>query len=168
MTSQKMREILNDVLKKIRPTLDQRKKFNELSKKILEVTNEKMSKFRGRAIIAGSLTRDTWLPSKNEFDVFIIFPKDLSEESLEEYGLKIGKNVIEVLGGTWRIEYAQHPYVRGSIGDVDVDIVPCYEVKSGEEIQSAVDRTPFHVKYLDKKLPRQLSDDVRLLKAFLK
>jgi len=163
-----MREILNDVLKKIRPTLDQRKKFNELSKKILEVTNEKMSKFRGRAIIAGSLTRDTWLPSKNEFDVFIIFPKDLSEESLEEYGLKIGKNVIEVLGGTWRIEYAQHPYVRGSIGDVDVDIVPCYEVKSGEEIQSAVDRTPFHVKYLDKKLPRQLSDDVRLLKAFLK
>ncbi len=168
MPSQKVREVLEEVLKKIRPTLEQRKKFNSLSNKILEVTNQRASKYRGKAIIAGSLTRDTWLPSKNEFDVFVIFPKQVSEEDLEKYGLEIGKKVIEDLGGSWRIEYAQHPYVRGSINDIEVDIVPCFEVESGEEIQSAVDRTPFHVKYLDKKLPRQLSDDVRLLKAFLK
>jgi len=168
MPSQKTREVLKEVLKKIKPSVGQRKKFNSLSTKLLEAVNRESARFRGKAIIAGSLTRDTWLPSKNEFDVFVIFPKSISEETLEKYGLEIGKKVIEDLGGTWRIEYAQHPYVRGSIGNVDVDIVPCYEVESGEKIQSAVDRTPFHVKYLDKNLPRQLSDDVRLLKAFLK
>ena len=168
MPSQKTRDVLKEILKEIKPSLDQRKKFNEFSKKILDVTNKKTSKYRGKAIIAGSLTRDTWLPSKNEFDVFMIFPKDISEEDLEKYGLEIGKKVIEEMGGTWKVEYAQHPYVNGNIGDIEVDIVPCFEVKSGEEIQSAVDRTPFHVKYLEKNLPKQLSDDVRVLKAFLK
>jgi len=168
MPSQKTREILKEVLKEIKPSLEQRKKFNEFSKKILEITNNKASKYRGKAMIAGSLTRDTWLPSKNEFDVFMIFPKDISEEELEKYGLEIGKKVIEEMEGSWKIEYAQHPYVNGNIGDIEVDIVPCFEVKSGEEIKSAVDRTPFHVKYLEKNLPKQLSDDVRLLKAFLK
>ncbi|MBL7169672.1 MAG: CCA tRNA nucleotidyltransferase [Candidatus Aenigmarchaeota archaeon] len=168
MTSKKVREILKEVLKKIKPTLEQRKKLNSLSTTLLEAVNRESARFRGKAIVAGSLTRNTWLPTKNEFDIFIIFPKQMSEEDLEKYGLEIGKKVIEELGGSWRIEYAQHPYVRGEVEDVVVDIVPCYEVESGEKIQSAVDRTPFHVKYLEKKLPRALSDDVRLLKAFLK
>jgi len=37
-------------------------------------------------------------------------------------------------------------------------------MKSGERIKSAVDRTPFHVEYLNKNLSKKLSDDVRLLK----
>ncbi|MBD3156091.1 MAG: CCA tRNA nucleotidyltransferase [Candidatus Aenigmarchaeota archaeon] len=168
MTTQKMRSVLKEVLKEIKPSVEERRKFNRISEEILELTNEIARKFRGYAIIAGSLTRDTWLPKKNEFDVFIVFPKDLPEETLEKYGLEIGKKVIDSMNGTWVVEYAQHPYVRGSIGDVDIDIVPCYRVNSGEEIRSAVDRTPFHVDYLDKNLPRPLSDDVRLLKAFLR
>ena len=168
MVSQEMRTVLKEVLKEIKPSVEERRKLNELSEKILELTNNVARKFRGHAIIAGSLTRDTWLPKKNEFDVFIVFPKDLPEESLEKYGLEIGKKVIEDMGGVWRVEYAQHPYVHGTIKDVEVDIVPCYRVDSGEEIISAVDRTPFHVDYLDKNLPRPLSDDVRLLKAFLR
>ncbi|MEM5793069.1 MAG: CCA tRNA nucleotidyltransferase [Candidatus Aenigmatarchaeota archaeon] len=168
MVSKKMREVLNEVLKEIKPTAEQKKRLNDLSKKVLEVTKKYSERFRADAIIAGSLTRDTWLPSKNEFDIFVIFPEELPEDSLEEYGLEIGKKVIEEMGGSWRIEYAQHPYINGTIFDVDVDIVPCYQVKSGEKIKSAVDRTPFHVKYLEDKFPKQLSDDVRLLKAFLK
>ncbi len=168
MPSKKVRTILKEVLKEIKPTVEERRELNELSGQILEVTNKEARKYRGAAIIAGSLTRNTWLPAKNEFDVFIIFPTDITEEQLEEYGLKIGKSVIEKMHGVWKIEYAQHPYIRGTVKDVDIDIVPCYRVNSGKDIKSAVDRTPFHVKYLDENFPQQLSDDVRLLKALLK
>ena len=169
MTKEKeIKKLLTEILKKIKPSAEQRKKFEELSKKTLKFSNEEAKKFQAKAILAGSLTRDTWLPDKFEFDVFVIFPKNIPEERLEEFGLKLGKAVIEKLGGRYWTEYAQHPYVRGMVEGVQIDIVPCYEVESGEKIKSAVDRTPFHVEYLNKHLPRELSDDVRLLKRFLK
>ena len=79
-------------------------------------------------------------------------------------GLKFGKNIINELDGSYRIEYAQHPYTRGVVNGIHIDIVPCYEIKSGERIKSAVDRTPLHVEYLNKNMTKNFSDDVRLLK----
>lgn len=162
------KKVLTDVLKKIKPASGEKKRLEELSRKTLEVAKEEAKKFQAKAILAGSITRDTWLPDKCEFDIFVIFPKNTPEERLEEFGLKLGKAVIEKLGGEYWTEYAQHPYIRGIAEGVQIDIVPCYEVESGEKIKSAVDRTPFHVEYLNKHLPRELSDDVRLLKRFLK
>ena len=164
----KIRGILIEVLKKIKPTPAQRKKLKELSEKTLRISGEEARKFGAKAILAGSLTRDTWLPEKFEFDVFLIFPKNMPEKMFEKLGLDVGKSVIERLKGVYRIEYAQHPYVRGVVNGVGIDIVPCYEVESGEKIKSAVDRTPFHVEYLNKHLPKELSDEVRLLKQFLR
>ena len=160
------KKVLNRVLKKIRPNSKEKNRLEELSNKVLEITNKEAERYNAKAIIAGSLTRDTWLPDKNEFDIFIIFPKNISEKKLEILGLKLGKSVIKKLHGEWMIEYAQHPYVRGKVNDTQIDIVPCYKVKTGEKIKSAVDRTPFHVEYLDKNLSKKLSDDVRLFKQF--
>jgi tRNA nucleotidyltransferase (CCA-adding enzyme) len=157
-------KILKEVLVKIKPNQSQRKKLEELSKKALSITNQEVKKVNAKAIIAGSLTRDTWLPDKNEFDIFIIFPKSISEDRLEKLGLKFGKRIIQNLDGEWIVEYAQHPYVRGNVDDTQIDIVPCYELKLGEKIKSAVDRTPFHVRYLEKHLQKKMSDEVRLLK----
>jgi len=47
-----------------------------------------------------------------------------------------------------------------------VDIVPCYDAKSGEW-QSATDRTPYHTNYIRARLDKQLRGDVRLLKKFM-
>ncbi len=160
------RKVLRKLLKKIRPKPKEKKRLNELSSKTLKIANKEANKVNAEAIIAGSLTRNTWLPNKNEFDIFIIFPKTISEKKLEELGLKSGKNIIKKLHGEWRVEYAQHPYVRGEVKNTQIDIVPCYKVKSAEKIKSAVDRTPFHVDYLNKNLSKKLSDDVRLLKQF--
>jgi len=165
---EQIKKILIKVLEKIKPSLQNEKKLKQLSEKTLEITNQEASAFNANVMLTGSLERGTWLPTKNEFDVFIIFPKDLSEQDLEKHGLEIGKKVIEKLGGTWKIEYAQHPYVRGNVDSVSIDIVPCYKVESGDKIKSAVDRTPFHVEYLNKKLSKNLTDEVRLLKQFLK
>jgi tRNA nucleotidyltransferase (CCA-adding enzyme) len=161
-------KILNDVLKQIKPKPEERKKLEALAKKTLEVTSKEAKKYKSKAILAGSITRDTWLPDKKEFDVFVLFSTKLTEEKMEKLGLELGKKVISQLKGKYTIDYAEHPYVCGAVDGIDIDIVPCFEIKSTEQLKSAVDRTPFHVRYIEKKLPLKLSDEVRLLKQFLK
>jgi len=158
------KKVLNRVLDDIRPNSIEKNRLEFLSKKVLDIAKSEAAKHKASPILAGSITRNTWLTTKKEFDVFIIFPKTLSVEKLEKVGLNIGKNIIKKLKGEWVIEYAQHPYVRGKVHGTEIDIVPCYKKEAGEKIKSAVDRTPFHVEYLNKNLPRKLSDDVRLLK----
>jgi tRNA nucleotidyltransferase (CCA-adding enzyme) len=161
-------QLLEKIAKKIQPKSQEEKKIRTISHKVLEKAREEAKKYDADAILAGSLTRDTWLPNKNEIDVFILFPKNLSNKRLEEVGLKVGKQIMQSLRGKWVIEYAQHPYVKGRINNISIDIVPCYKLEKGEKIISAVDRTQFHVQYLNEKLPKQASKEVRLLKQFLK
>jgi tRNA nucleotidyltransferase (CCA-adding enzyme) len=161
-------KVLNEALKLIIPKQEDVEKLKYLSQKALEIANEEMKKYEGKAILAGSITRDTWLPDKKEFDVFLLFPKNFINTELEEVGLAIGKEIIKRLRGSYVIEYAQHPYVSGKIEDVEVDIVPCYEISTTKEIKSSVDRTPFHVKYIEENLHLDLSSEVRLLKQFCK
>jgi len=161
-------KILKKVLRKIRPSKTERKKLESLSKKTLEITDSFAKAFGARTILAGSITRDTWLPEKNEFDVFVLFPEDMEETKMEKQGLEIGKKVIKKLGGKFVIDYAEHPYVCGHVKGIDIDIVPAYELKNLEKIKSAVDRTPFHVKYIEQNLSLEQSDEVRLLKQFTK
>lgn len=161
-------KVIKTVIKKIKPKDEEKKILISVSKKVLKITNKLARKYKAKAMLAGSITRDTWLPGKKEFDVFILFPEKMKEKRLEEAGLRIGKEVSKKLNGTFKISYAQHPYVSAEIEDVKVDIVPSYAVKSAEQIKSAVDRTPFHVKYIERKLPKYASQETRLLKKFLR
>jgi tRNA nucleotidyltransferase (CCA-adding enzyme) len=162
------RKIFKQVLKQIKPKPEEKKKLEDLSKKALKLVNENSKKYKAKVMLVGSITRDTWLPDKKEFDIFILFPESMKKERMEKLGLKVGKEVISQLNGRHTIEYAEHPYVSGLVNGIDIDIVPCFEVKSTEHLKCAVDRTPFHVKYIEKKLSLKLSDEVRLLKQFLK
>jgi len=159
-------KVLKEVLSYIRPKPEEKKKLTEIAKRALGIAQKEAKKFQAKAILAGSLTRDTWLPGKMEFDVFILFPSSLTEKRLEQFGLQVGKEVISKMKGTHKIEYAQHPYVSGEVSGVSIDVVPCFDVKDPEKLKSAVDRTPFHVKYIEKNLQPALSDEVRLLKQF--
>lgn len=160
-------KILKEALKQTRPTKEQRRKLESLAGKTLSLTNKVAKMSKAKAMLAGSITRDTWLPEKNEFDVFVLFPERLTQKQLETAGLQVGKIVISKLKGEYEIAYAEHPYVSGRVGDIGIDIVPCFEIASTDKLKSAVDRTPFHVRYIEKKLPLGLSDEVRLLKKFL-
>jgi len=160
-------KVLRSVLKKITPSKEEKEKLFSLIKKCLKIAKKESKKYNATPMVAGSVTRDTWLPGKKEFDVFILFPPNIDIKKLEEFGLEVGKRVIEALNGSYSIQYAQHPYVSGKVNETRIDIVPCFKVESPEKLKSAVDRTPFHVKYLKKKLPLKLSGEVRLLKQFL-
>ena len=161
-------KVQKDVLGQIKPNRDQRKQIETVSKKALALANKFSKKYKGKAMLAGSITRGTWLPDKMEFDVFVLFPEKLNQKQLEKAGLDVGKKVIDGLKGKHELRYAQHPYVSGTIDGVSIDVVPAFAVESADKIKSAVDRTPFHVKFVDKKLPKKLADDVILLKKVLK
>ena len=156
--------VLKKVLKAVTPTDADKKRMEELANRTLKLAKQEAERYQAKAMLAGSITRNTWLPWKMEFDVFILFPETMSEKEMEENGLKIGKSVIKKLKGKSVVEYAEHPYVSGSVRGVDIDIVPCYEIASPERLKSAVDRTPFHVKYIESHLQADAADDVRLFK----
>jgi len=159
---------LKKIIKQILPDKRTEKELKSLARKVLRVTKKKAKKYGADAMIVGSIMRDTWLPDKKEFDIFVLFPKELNPAELEKYGLEVGKSVVKEMKGTFILKYAQHPYVSAKINDVEIDIVPCYKVKDASELRSPVDRTPFHLKYLQKKLKKKQANEVRLLKKFLK
>ncbi len=158
------KKVIKTVLERIVPSAREKKRMEDLASEVLKKTNEESSKYGAYAIIAGSLTRDTWLTGKMEFDIFILFPKTAEKSDMEKAGLNIGKKVINSMKGTYLIEYAEHPYVSGKIKNISVDMVPCYHLNSTAELKSSVDRTPFHVRYIERNLQKKLSNDVRLLK----
>jgi tRNA nucleotidyltransferase (CCA-adding enzyme) len=159
---------LKKALKQIIPDKKSERELKALARKVLRVANKKARKYKAKAMIVGSITRDTWLPDKKEFDIFILFPKELTPSELEKSGLQVAKEITKELKCSFTLRYAQHPYLSAKINDVEIDIVPCYKIKNTSEIKSAVDRTPFHVTYLQKNLKKKQSNEVRLLKKFLK
>jgi tRNA nucleotidyltransferase (CCA-adding enzyme) len=112
----------------------------------------------------GSTARGTWIAGDRDVDLFVRFPPDVDREDLEAWGLEVGHAVLP----DGREEFAEHPYVKGEYEGFDVDCVPCYRVESASDIRSAVDRTPFHNEYLERRLDDDLAADVRVTKQFLK
>jgi tRNA nucleotidyltransferase (CCA-adding enzyme) len=160
-----MNKLYAKVLKKITPT----KQEVLAEKKLVEEIRKKISKINGKHSHiewCGSSARGTHLRGDRDLDLFLMFDKELSRQEFEEEGLRIGKTVFN--GYKWEVAYSQHPYIRGNIRGFDIEIVPSYIVASGSEKQSAVDRTPFHNKYLLKHFTQKQKQEARLLKQFLK
>lgn len=117
-------------------------------------------------ILAGSVARNTNLKETKDFDIFVLYPTDISKEEFTKESLNLGQNFFK--GYFSEKVYSEHPYVRGVIDGYKIDLVPAYKIESTEEMISSVDRTPFHQAYILKKMKDAQKDDVRLLKYFLK
>lgn len=119
------------------------------------------------AMVVGSASRGTWVRGDRDLDLFLLFPPGLDRDSLERDGLAMARAIALEFGDGYREKYAEHPYINATVDGIDVDLVPCYCVASATEIQSAVDRTPFHTRYVADRIGG-LVDDVLLLKQFTK
>ncbi len=153
------------VLKKVKPST----KEVEGERKMADALMEQIRGMEGRHVevmLCGSLARNTHLKGDRDLDIFVLFPENLGREDFVKEGLRIGKTLFK--GHKWEEAYSEHPYIRGEIKGFEVEVVPCYKVGSAEKIQSAVDRSPFHQRYLERKLTVEMRDEVRLLRQFLK
>jgi tRNA nucleotidyltransferase (CCA-adding enzyme) len=152
------------VLKRIRPQADERVHIHKVAGMLIDSVNRSGS---ATGMVVGSVARDTWIRGDRDLDIFMLFPPDLPREELETEGLALARSITESAKGTCREKYAEHPYINATIDGLDIDIVPCYEVPDATAIRSAVDRTPFHTRYIKDRISN-LIDDVLLLKQFAK
>lgn len=116
-------------------------------------------------MLVGSAAKDTWVPGQVDLDMFLLFDPNVSRAELEAAGLEAGQALLP----EWTLRYAEHPYVHGTWQGFDADVVPAYAVLDAAEIQSAVDRTPFHNRWVKAALrgAPALAGDIRVLKAWL-
>ncbi|AHG02886.1 tRNA CCA-pyrophosphorylase [Halobacterium sp. DL1] len=158
--------VVERVRERVDPTPDERAALAETVERLTDRAREAVTELDVDADVlqVGSTARGTWVAGDRDIDLFVRFPPDISREDLEAYGLQVGNAVLP----EGREEYAEHPYVKGVFEGYDVDLVPCYRLDSATDIQSAVDRTPFHNAYLVERLDDNLAGDVRLFKQFLK
>ncbi|MFA6035933.1 MAG: CCA tRNA nucleotidyltransferase [Candidatus Micrarchaeia archaeon] len=116
--------------------------------------------------LAGSVAKGTNLRQDWDFDIFLLFPKEYSLKDLEVLGLEWAK--ASVKPHKWHIGYAEHPYLNAELDGRPVDIVPSFKIFAAEEMQSSVDRSQLHTRYVLENMSSAGKDEVRLLKQFMK
>ncbi len=158
-------DIEEEVLRKIKPTPEEERKIKEAAQELVERARAVISEMglKAEPTIVGSVAKGTFLKDP-DLDIFIMFPVETPREELEKKGLEIGKRLVP----DGRENYAEHPYIHGTFKGYEVDVVPCYHITDGSHKMSAVDRTPFHTKYVMENMSEGQRDEARLLKAFMK
>ena len=159
-----MRALERKVLSRIRPSSaeDRRmtKAIDGLVRKVRAAAIEVEAHIEPELV--GSVAKGTHMKDP-DIDLFLMFPESTPLAELKEKGLAIGRRVVK-----GKEHYAQHPYVRGSYEGYQVDLVPCFMVRDPLRKMSAVDRTPFHTKFVIANLSKGQRDQVRLVKRFMK
>lgn len=160
--------ICDEVLKHITPSSEETSRAYELFK-IIKSRIEGIVKefgFPYSITLEGSVVKGTHLRGETDLDIFILIRNDeMSRDWLEELIDGIARILSEYKP---RKLYASHPYIRLDVNGMEVDIVPAYMAYSIEEVRTAVDRTPFHTRFIREKLHDEKVNEVRLLKKFFK
>ncbi len=149
------------MLSQVRPSPAQRERLRAVSRKIITKI-EQMAQEQGivlQAMLVGSAARGTWLSQDYDLDIFLGVPEssDLGE----------AVRLARLVAPEQEERYAEHPYIHARVDGFEVDLVPCYLVDDASRLRSAVDRTPFHTRYIASRITG-LEDEVLLLKQFLK
>ncbi|MCS7094319.1 MAG: CCA tRNA nucleotidyltransferase [Thaumarchaeota archaeon] len=162
-----LKEVLREAERLAVPTEEEQERLNTVMTSVLDAVRSVFSALDGfvDASVEGSAAKRTWVKSRPEVDVFVRFSPLVSREKLEEIVVRYGIQALESAGASWRLRYADHPYVEGVLSGVAVNVVGCYDVQKGGWI-SAVDRTPYHTRYVASRLDDRLRREIRLAKAF--
>ncbi|MEM2275991.1 MAG: nucleotidyltransferase domain-containing protein, partial [Thermoproteota archaeon] len=162
-----LQEVVQEVLKRIKPSPEERDHMNHVLSKVVSTLREELKNLEPEVdvLVEGSVAKDTWLSGETDADVFVRFPIKWKKE---EMGRVLIDNVKKIFGSEkCRLRFAEHPYVTVRIEGINVDIVPCYRVEKGA-YRSATDRTVFHTEFVKEKLSPDMRDEARLLKKFFK
>ncbi len=154
----------DEVLSRVYPKPVEQARVRRVTDKAVRLVTEQANKVHpGLAVmVVGSVAKDTYVYPP-DIDIFVLFPKETNREDLAKEGILIGRAVVKDA----EERYAEHPYVHGWIDGLEVDIVPCFKVDSPAGLKSAVDRTPFHTRYVLQHINETQRNEVRILKQFM-
>ena len=164
-----LNEIREEILHLVRPTDAEKTKLETVRQQIIADINRIAKLQEQHEIIpmsVGSAERNTWLHGNHDIDIFISYPEELTFEEFHEKSRRLLEEMAKT-GDSWEDRHSEHPYIHIQKDGFEVDLVPCFRVKSGAEIKSAVDRTPFHCAFIKENIDG-LEEDVLILKQFMK
>lgn len=152
------------ILERIIPSAEEKERINRVAEEIKAMVCQELARRQldAEVRLMGSVAKGTYLCDP-DLDIFLLFPPDFPASRLEEEGLDIGNTILK-----GEKMYADHPYIRGIYQGLEVDMVPCYDICDTSCLQSAVDRTPFHTRFILENMDEAMRDQARILKAFMK
>ncbi|HVA82618.1 MAG TPA: CCA tRNA nucleotidyltransferase [Candidatus Aquilonibacter sp.] len=163
-------KIYKRILKEIKPSELEIKTTIANSNRIMARLKKLVPK-EVELMVVGSIARSTNLRGDHDIDIFMLFEKKVPVKKMERLGLEYGKRLVDTKKGEkYELKYAEHPYLRLYLSEMNIkiDLVPAYKIENVEELATAVDRTPFHTKFMNENLSERQRDEVRLLKYMLK
>ena len=155
-----MQDVLNQVLKEIKPSKEEQEAVNKIVKEVLSRIKIKGAK----AVLGGSGAKGTWLKNSYDIDIYVKFNynnfKEKNISSILELNLKKSFN-IEKLHGS-------RDYFQVKKQGFTIEIVPILEIKKADQAKNITDISQLHVEWVRNNSNEALRDNIRLAKAFCK
>jgi len=154
-----MRKLLQEVLKDIKPSLQEERETKKKISRILMAIKKKLP--RCTVVLGGSGQKGTWLRDSHDFDVFVEFPRSFK-----------GKNISDLLGSkiksVFRVQelHGSRNYFQTKQEGFTVEIIPILRISKADQAANITDISPLHAKWVNKH--KKLRDDIRLTKQFFK
>ncbi len=157
---------MKDVMKRIVPSVQQRKNFEQVTKFFLKKLER--SCIGAKPILGGSGAKDTWLSSSHDIDIFVVFDyAKFSEKSnqlsdlLEKYLKKsFPKLKVTRLHGS-------RDYFQVKFCDFVFEMVPILKIKKAQDAINITDISPLHSLWVNKK-DNRIKNEIRLAKQFFR
>jgi len=158
--------IEQSILNIVTPTQKDRTQLHHTINTIIDNIKKELIKktIDAKITLVGSTAKDTYLRNSLDIDIFIIYPVSTAKETIASHTRIIGETILHNTEEC----YAEHPYIRGTFNQFQVELVPCYHINDVREKITAVDRTPLHTSYILRSLKSDQIKEVRLFKQFLK
>lgn len=160
-----MKSVYPEVLKRIKPSLEEQRKFKRITASFLRTINTQLN--NAKAILGGSGAKDTWLAGNHDVDIFVVFDyKKYASQSaalsdlLEPRLRKAFSERISRLHGS-------RDYFQLSYEGYHFEVVPILKIASANKALNITDISPFHARWVNKQA-KQLKDEIRLAKQFCK
>ncbi len=160
--NKKINLILEEILKKIKPSKKEIENIEFFLKKFLKDLNKniKKSKLNVEIFIGGSFARGTMI-NRNRYDVDIFLRFDKKHKNISQLTEKIltGFKKTKIHGSRNYFQIKVNPKII-------LEIIPVVKIKNSKGAENITDLSYFHVNYIKRKLPKKVLSEVMLAKSF--
>jgi tRNA nucleotidyltransferase (CCA-adding enzyme) len=162
--------IYKNVLKKYAPSSIEREKLDEISQKFLSKLNGALKKHFAKAVIGGSLAKDTWLTNNNEVDVFVQFDYNKYSTEKKEQISDILKDTLLKTFPKLEINkvHGSRDYYQMEFFGILFETIPIIKINEAKNALNITDISPLHADWVNKNSNKKLKNEIRLTKQFLK
>ncbi len=160
--------MLDSARKLVTPTPDELRKVSSAAQEIIQIVNEKASKYGAELVVGGSVAKNTWLPGIHDIDCFLRFDYQkykTQSDQLATFAEKIVKSCFK----EYRLLHGSRDYFQTRYQGYDIEIIPVLKISNPKMMLNITDVSPLHFIWLSKRTRQlNLSNDIRLAKHFFK